>query len=165
MTPSSALWPFDNKRPVPGCCESHVYVPSLSRIQTGSQDKQFQELATVFHHLKSTSKSDNDMTLGEMQVSKRKGCQKIEMWSCREHRLYRPVARTTLLITPLPFKLKVKCTSESPLSDNLTLNEGGKLTHRLFNLTLISIFPMDALNFLLKHLSQHLPTPCPKEGC
>lgn len=48
-------------------------------MQTGSQDKQFQELATVFHHFKSTSKYYNDMTLGEMQISERKGRQKIGM--------------------------------------------------------------------------------------
>lgn len=89
-----------------------------SWAETGRQEKQFQELATVFRDFKSTSKSDDDMTLGEMQISKRKECQEIKLWDNWKFRLYRPVPRTTLLLTLLPFRVKVRCPSGSPLPDD-----------------------------------------------
>lgn len=58
---------------------------------------------------------------------KRKGYQETELWDSWEHRLYRPLSRTTLLLTLLPFKVKVRCPPGSPLSNSLILNEGEKL--------------------------------------
>lgn len=84
-------------------------------------------ITTVCHYFESAAKAGNDLTCGEIPISRRKRCRKIELSDNWEHRWYKPVSRATCFLPYCPSKLRSDVSLNLHFADHLTSNEGGKL--------------------------------------